>query len=157
MGDGPVRRASVEDAVIVAQLLHDFNTEFDIPTPGPGALESRLRELLAEDGTFALLAGDPPCGLALVTLRTNVWYRGPVALLDELYVAPTQRDKGLGTAMMDGLADECVRRGVELVEVNVDEGDLDALRFYGRHGFALAQPDSGERAFYLSRELPASG
>jgi GNAT superfamily N-acetyltransferase len=157
MGDGPVRRASVEDAAIVAQLLHDFNTEFDTPTPGPGALESRLRELLAEDGTFALLAGDPPCGLALVTLRTNVWYRGPVALLDELYVAPAQRDKGLGTAMMAGLADECVRRGVELVEVNVDEGDLDALRFYGRHGFALAQPDTGERAFYLSRELPASG
>jgi hypothetical protein len=33
-----VRRAGVDDADNVARLLHDFNVEFDEPTPGPPAL-----------------------------------------------------------------------------------------------------------------------
>lgn len=152
MNEPSVRRAAVDDAAIVARLLDDFNTEYDTPTPGVSAIQSRLRTLLAEDATFALLAGDPPCAVALVTLRPNVWFSGPVALLDELYVAPAQRGQGLGSALVSLLRTECRSRGVALIEVNVDEGDVDALRFYDRHGFVLVQPDTGERAFYLSLE-----
>jgi hypothetical protein len=47
----------------------------------------------------------------------------------------------------------CRERGVELIEINVDEGDVDAQRFYERHGFSAAQADSTERAFYYSQEL----
>ena len=43
---------------------------------------------------------------------------------------------------------------VELIEINVDEGDVDARRFYERHRFAATDPDSGERALYHFRELP---
>lgn len=155
MDDATVRRATIEDAGTVARLLHDFNTEFDTETPGADSIERRLRALLLEDSTFALLAGDPPCAVALVTLRPNVWYEGPVALLDELYVAPPQRGGGLGSALIGRLVSECRQRGVELVEVNVDESDVDAQRFYGRHGFALVDPGTGERTFYFSRELDA--
>ncbi len=115
-----------------------------------------MRSLLASETTFALLGGDPACAVALVTLRPNVWYDGPVALLDELYVAPARRGHGLGGRMIDLLVRECRVRAVELIEVNVDEGDVDALRFYDRHGLRLVQPDTGERAFYVSRELDAS-
>lgn len=154
--EGSVRLAGVDDAAIVAQLLHDFNTEYDTPTPGVAAIAARLRSLLAGGTTFALLGGDPPCAVALVTLRTNVWYDGPVALLDELYVAPDQRGRGLGGRLIDLLVRECRARKVALIEVNVDEGDVDALRFYDRHGLRLIQPDTGERAFYVSRELDAA-
>ena len=156
MSDGSVRRATVEDALVVARLLHDFNTEFDTPTPGVEAIDRRLRALLAEDATFALLAGSPPCAVALVTLRPNVWYPGPVALLDELYVAPAQRGGGLGSAIMTLLVAECRRRKVGLIEVNVDESDVDAQRFYARHGFDLRDPETGERAFYFSLALDGS-
>ena len=67
------RRATPADAPVVAHLLHDFNTEFDAASPGIEVLALRLRKLLASPTTFALLAGDPAVGVALVTLRTNVW------------------------------------------------------------------------------------
>ena len=38
-------------------------------------------------------------------------------------------------------------------EINVDAGDVDAQRFYERHGFSGTDPDTGERAFYYSLEL----
>ncbi|MCH6230703.1 GNAT family N-acetyltransferase [Microbacterium sp. CFH 31415] len=149
------RLATVDDAETVARLLHDFNTEFDTESPGPATLAPRLRTLLAGTATFAVLGGNGPDGVALVTLRTNVWFDGPVALLDELYVAAALRGRGIGSEMIALVAGECAARGVELLEVNVDEGDVDALRFYGRHDFELVQPETGERAFYLSRTLGA--
>ncbi|WP_022891606.1 GNAT family N-acetyltransferase [Agromyces subbeticus] len=147
------RRATPDDAEVVAQLLHDFNTEFDTPTPGTAVLTERLHSLLAESDTIAYLAGEPAVGVALVTLRSNVWYDGPVALLDELYVAPDQRGHGLGTAMINLLFADAEALGVSAIEINVDSEDVDAQRFYERHGFSGVNPDTGERAFSYSLEL----
>lgn len=150
---GQPRLATAADAAELARLLHDFNTEFDIPTPGVEWLTARLRELLAGDDTIAILAGDPAVALALVTLRPNVWYAGRVALLDEMYVAPELRGQGIGSAVIELMLASVRERGAELVEINVDEGDVDAQRFYERHGFSPTEPDTGERAFYFFREL----
>ena len=150
------RLASPDDAAEVARLLHDFNVEFDTPSPGAAVLAPRLQTLLAGAETFAVLAGDPSVAVALVTLRPNVWYDGPVALLDELYVVPHRRGGGIGASVLQLVVDTAARRGVELVEINVDEGDLDAQRFYRREGFTEIEPDSGERAFYFLRELGPS-
>ena len=147
------RRAGPGDAEVVAHLLHDFNTEFDTPTPGAAILTSRLQSLLAEPSTIAYLAGEPAAGVALVTLRSNVWYDGPVALLDELYVAPDRRGHGLGTAMIQLLIADAKENGISAIEINVDAEDVDAQRFYDRHGFNGVNPDTGERAFYYSLEL----
>lgn len=147
------RLATPDDAAEVARLLHDFNVEFDTPSPGAVVLEGRLRRLLAGDEVFALLAGRPAVAVALVTLRPNVWYGGRVALLDELYVVPRLRDQGIGSAVMGLLMSTCRRRGVDLVEINVDEGDTDTQRFYKRHGFRMSEEGSDERAFYFFQEL----
>lgn len=149
-----VRLAIPDDADEIAGLLHDFNTEFTTPSPGPEVLAPRLRRLLAGEVTVALLAGEPAVGFALVTLRPNVWYDGLVALLDELYVVPQLRGQGIGSAIIEELLVVAQDRGVDLIEINVDEGDVDAQRFYSRHGFANTEtPESKERAFYYWREL----
>ena len=155
VGSAPsiARRAGPEDAETVARLLHDFNTEFETPTPGVEVLTARLRSLLAEPSTIAYLAGEPATGVALVTLRSNVWYDRPVALLDELYVAPRDRGRGLGSAMIRLLLADAEASGVSAIEINVDAGDVDAQRFYERHGFSGVDPDTGERAYYYSLEL----
>ncbi len=150
---GRSRLAKVQDAKVVAGLLHDFNVEFDTPTPGVEVLTSRLRWLLAGEQTFAIIAGSPAVAVALATLRPNVWYRGPVTLLDELYVVPDLRGGGIGSEIIDLLWAVARERSVSLIEIGIDEGDLDARRFYERHGFAATEPGSDERALYYVREL----
>ena len=145
--------ATVADAEEIARLLDDFNAEFETPSPGVEVLAARLRVLLHGSETLAILAGTPPVAVALVTLRPNVWYAGPVALLDELYVVPALRGQGIGSAVIDQLISTCRVRGVDMVEINVDEGDVDAQRFYERHGFSSTEPGSSERAFYYYQEL----
>ncbi len=150
---GDVHLATTDDAGVVARLLHDFNTEFDTPSPGTEVLAARLGSLLESATTFAVLAGTPAVAVALVTLRSNVWCDGPVALLDELYVVPDRRDQGIGSAVIDKLLSTAQALGVGVIEINVDEGDIDAQRFYARHGFSATDPATKERAFYFFREL----
>ena len=147
------RRATVGDAPAIARLLDDFNTEFGEPSPGAEVLEARLRVLLGGDRTFALVSGAPAIAVGLVTLRPNVWYAGQVALLDELYVVPDRRGEGIGSALVTLLLSTARAMSVDLIEINVDEGDLDAQRFYERHGFRQVAPESTERAFYWWQEL----
>lgn len=148
-----VRRAQPEDAVTVASLLDAFNREYATPTPGVPVLTSRLASLLTGQETIALLCGDPPVGVALLTLRPNVWYAGPVALLDELYVVPERRGQGIGSQLL-GAAEDIVReRGAEALEINVDGEDTGARRFYERHGYSNSEPGKDEQLLYYYREL----
>ncbi|HEY3088464.1 MAG TPA: GNAT family N-acetyltransferase [Jatrophihabitantaceae bacterium] len=147
------RVAEVAEARAVAELLDAFNREFGTPTPGPDVLTSRLWTLLAGEAVVAFVSGDPAVAVALVTLRPNVWYDGSVALLDELYVAPALRGRGIGSALLALVEATARQRGAELLEVNVDGEDTDARRFYERHGYTNTEPGQHEPMLYYYREL----
>jgi GNAT superfamily N-acetyltransferase len=147
------RVADVSESVTVAHLLDAFNREFNAPTPGPAVLTARLVRLLPGGDVVALLAGRPAGAVALMTLRPNVWYDGRVALLDELYVAPPQRNGGIGSALLAAAEAEAIRRGAQLMEINVDGEDVDARRFYERHGYANREPGQDEAQLYYYRDL----
>ena len=129
-----VRRAGVADARVVAQLLHDFNREFDEPTPSVDELADRISHLLGGD-TVVLLAGDGPDGLAVLRFRDAIWSSGLECYLAELYVTPARRGRGLGRALMETALREARDRGADRMEIGVDEPDTAARRLYESLGF----------------------
>ncbi len=138
-----VRVATVADAGTLARLLFDFNTEFEAETDSESEFVGRFERLLADDGAvLALLSEDGPeaNGFALVTLRPVIWFDGPVATLDELYVAPALRARGLGGELLSEARRLLAERGCPEMHVNVDEVDVDTCRFYERHGFVNIEP-----------------
>jgi GNAT superfamily N-acetyltransferase len=153
MSDRSPRLATPTDAVIVARLLDAFNREFHAPTPGPEVLAARLRQLLADTQVIAFLAGDPAVGVALLTLRPNVWFEGPVGLLDELYVAPEARGRGIGSALLAAVESITHERGGRLVEIAVDGADTDTRRFYERHGYTDTEAGQDQPSFYYHRAI----
>ena len=138
---------------MAAKMLHDFNVEFATPTPGPDVLAGRLRALIPRDDVLVLLAGDPPAGIALLTFRPSVWDAGPVALLEELYVRPDLRGRGIGHTVLERAMAIARGRGSQTFEINVDEDDTDARRFYEVHGFSNTEPGRTDRLLYYFREL----
>ncbi len=146
---GPLRFASPEDAATLAALLREFNAEYNSPTPPAAVLEERYRSHLAGDAFWAVLTGTPPHAFATVSLRPSVYHPGPVALIEDLYVRPAQRGHGIGAQIMTAIQERARADGCGALEVQVDEPDVDAMRFYERHGFALREPLTQDRALLM--------
>lgn len=155
MGDVTVRLAGLADADSVGQLLRDFNEEFDTHGPTAAEFTGRFNTLLARDDVVVVLADDNgrDVGFALLTLRPTPYYDGSLSQLEELYVVPELRDRGIGSRIL-GAAIETVRAkgGVEM-HINVDEIDEDARRFYEHHGFSNIEAGSNHRMLFYLQEL----
>jgi ribosomal protein S18 acetylase RimI-like enzyme len=149
-----IRRATDAHAEVIARLLHDFNIEFDDPTPGPERLARRMRELLAGGATAVLLGGDGPDGLAVLRFRPAIWDEALECYLAELYVAPARRGHGLGRALMHAAMDLARAEGANYMDLGTSEADVVARALYESLGFSNREgkPD-GPINFYYERQL----
>jgi len=149
-----VRRATAADAPAIGRLLHDFNTEYDDPTPGPDPLAERMLELLAGHDTAVLLGGDGPDGLAVLRFRPAIWSQALECYLAELYVAPARRGHGLGRALMNAAMALARQEGADYMDLGTSEADVVARGLYESLGFSNREgkPDGPVNYFY-EREL----
>jgi ribosomal protein S18 acetylase RimI-like enzyme len=149
-----VRIGQPADAEIIGQLLHDFNTEFDDPTPGPAQLAERVRQLLAEGQTTVLLGGPGPDGLAVLRFRPAIWTEALECYLAELYVVPDRRGRGFGRALMQAAIELARRQGADYMDLGTSEVDVAARALYESLGFSNREgkPD-GPLNYFYEREL----
>jgi len=145
-----IRRASAEDASTVAQLLHDFNSEYENYSPGVPVLTERLAELLAAEAILVLLAGTPPAGFALLRLRPSLWAKAEDAYLEELYVVPDRRREGIGGALLDTAMKVAREMGANHFELTTGENDTEARALYGSRNLTNREgaPDGPSMLYY---------
>ena len=150
----PIRRADPRDDADIARLLHDFNTEFSDFTPGVAALTRHARELLEAGEMTVLLGGDGPDGLAVIRFRRSLWTGQPEAHLQELYVAPARRGRGIGRALLEATLDAAREAGATWIDLGTSVADTAARALYESCGFTNleSQPDGPSMLFY-EREL----
>jgi ribosomal protein S18 acetylase RimI-like enzyme len=121
------------------------------------ALEPMVRAYYAEDGLelderrqgaalSALLAGDPLClawliqlagetiGYVVVTVGFSVESGGRDGFIDELYVAPAMRGRGVGARVLALVEHQARARGLGRLLLEVAHGSP-ALNLYRRAGF----------------------
>jgi ribosomal protein S18 acetylase RimI-like enzyme len=152
--DLSARLAEPADAESMGRLLHDFNSEFDEPTPGADRLAARIGDLLEEGQTAVLLGGVGPDGLAVLRFRPAIWSDALECYLAELYVAPPLRGRGLGRALMDAAIEYARSRGADHMDLGTGEQDVAARALYESLGFSNREgkPDGPVNYFY-EREL----
>jgi GNAT superfamily N-acetyltransferase len=148
--ESEVRRAGIEDAEEVAGLLHDFNSEYGEPTPPLRVLAERLRGLLADDSFVALLAGRPALGVAVLRLRPALWSSGADAYLEELYVVPRRRRRGIGRRLLESAMATARGAGADHFELTTAEADIAARSLYESFGMTNREggPDGPPMLYY---------
>jgi len=153
-GELDLRRAEPGDAPAVARLLHDFNAEFDEPTPGVEVLSERVRELIARGTIVVLLAGEGPAGLAQFRFLRSVWSSGLDVYLEELYVIPERRGKGIGRALLEATMATAREGGATRIDLNTGETDTAARALYESLGFTNREGgEDGPSMLYYERDL----
>jgi GNAT superfamily N-acetyltransferase len=117
--------------------------------PVPEDFADRLRKAV-ETGDVEVLAvrtEDQLLGVALLAYRLNVSAGGLFASVEDLYVRPEARRRGVGRALLQAADERFQERGISYVEAQVEEKEAEV--FYAALGY---EPQTGVRV--LSRSLP---
>jgi GNAT superfamily N-acetyltransferase len=122
-GEAPLVLALVKELAVYERLEHDVEaTEADIDAALFGA----------RPNTFCDIAewGDEPVGFALWFLNFST-FRGRNGLyLEDVFVRPSHRGRGIGGAILRRLAQKCVDNHWARLEWAVLDWNAPAIRFY---------------------------
>ena len=126
-----IREATPADAPAVLALVREL-AEFERLSHEVVGDEAMLRDALAAGHSAALLAEEDgvPIGLALYFHNFSTFLARRGLYLEDLYVKPASRKRGLGRALLRRLAQIAVERGCGRFEWAVLDWNLDAMRFY---------------------------
>lgn len=131
-----VRRAGVADVSSLIELMRDFYAESGYPLDGRWA-GSAFARLIGEPGLGCVwVAGQeqPPVGYAVLTLRYTMEHGALSGYVDDLFVRPECRRRGVARALLSELIAECKGRGCKAVYVEVGEQNAPAMRLYRQLG-----------------------
>lgn len=78
---------------------------------------------------------DRVVGVAYVATILSIEHCGPVVWLEELYVTPDCRHRGIGSALMTAVLKRSQETGSVAIDLEVDAGHSRAISLYQRFGF----------------------
>ncbi|HXH78947.1 GNAT family N-acetyltransferase [Nocardioides sp.] len=152
-----VTGGSADGIADAAQLLHDFNVEYDEPSPPPHELAARLTELIDGDHVTVLLARATETaaavGVALMRVQPSVWSAAYEAYLAELYVVASERGRGYGRELITQAIRVARERGADYAFLVTSEEDQLAQRLYEAAGFRRTEGEGGPLMLAYELEL----
>lgn len=147
-----IRPAAASDVPALVELMTAFYAEASFPLP-VGPATNAFQTLLANPqlGSVWLAESDRKAvGHAVLTLSYSMEYGGLRGFVDDLYVRPQARGRGLGLALLDAVRSTCAERGVRALHVEVGPDNATARRLYARAGYT----DSGHLLLSLPLAAP---
>ncbi len=131
-------------------LVEAFHAEADIAS-SPEMRAAGVAPLL--DGVphgCAYLIGPPraPIGYIVICFGWSVEFGGLDAIVDELYIRPGVRGRGIATEALIALPNALSGAGLRAIHLEVDKDNAAAIKLYRRAGFAPR-----EKYMFMSRPL----
>jgi GNAT superfamily N-acetyltransferase len=88
-------------------------------------------------------------GVLVLAYRLNVSASAHFASIEDLYVRPEARHRGIGRALLEAVNERCTQRSISYVEVQVEDERAEAL--YATLGY---EPEPGVRLLSQSLAIP---
>lgn len=142
--------AKPTDLAALLPLVAAFHNETGIARTDDQRARALIPLLRGEPYGAVYLVGPAkaPVGYVVITFGWSVEFGGLDAFIDELYIRPAVRRRGMGGDVLTALPNALSRAGVTAVHLEVDRENHVAQRLYARAGF---QPRN--RYMLMSRRL----
>lgn len=142
-----IRPANPTDVADILSLMRDFAV-YEKLLDNFQITEEKLAFALFGDGSFvnSLIAEDDGRICAYSIFYPNfATFRGQLGMyLEDIYISPEFRGRGIGEAMLREIASIAAGRGFERIDFQVLDWNRSAIDFYEKLG---ALPDDTERHF----------
>ena len=134
-----VRAASTADVSALCGLVREYWEHEALSNFEEARIAGLLKAALASGGGvhawLALNVEKQPVGYLLVVTQFSLEYGGLAAEIDEFYLVPQARGRGLGMALLTAAETSLQERGVRCLQLQLSTDNLSARELYRRHGF----------------------
>ena len=133
-----MRCATAGDLPLLVTLMEEMYAELGTPMERSSA-ERGFAELIADPrlGRAYLLEADSEvAGYVVLTLGFTLQFGGRDAFIDDLFIRPAFRDRGIGGATLELLRAEAQAMGARAMHLLVLHTNPRAEALYRRHGFS---------------------
>lgn len=126
-----------EDAPLLAPLIAALATEEGAEPAEIDQIAMIVSALLESGVSDFLLAEieDRPVGCMQIAYRLSTWEAAPFAYLEDFYLAPEARGKGIGTKLLDYALQRANAQGCDSIQLDVRTANTPARRLYERFAF----------------------
>jgi GNAT superfamily N-acetyltransferase len=150
-----IRPAVRADVPLIRRLIEAL-AEYERLRPACMATDALLERFLFGERPYAEVAiaevGGEPAGFALFFHNFSTFLARPGIYLEDLFVEPAFRGRGIGTALLRHLAQLAVARDCGRLEWSVLDWNEDAIRIYRRLG---AEPQDEWTVYRVSGDALA--
>lgn len=133
-----VRPAEPGDLAVVHRLVAALATHEGADPPHPVAFARTFERSLAPGSAFRFLVADSGgrvVGACSVHDRFSTWQGAPVVDVQDVYVVPEERRRGVASALLAAAEAHATRLGAARVELQVLAGNAHAHALYRRDGY----------------------
>ncbi len=152
--------AGPEEAEEVARLIVGFRDHMGKDWPSGNAMLAGVERLMEAHAAVYLLASadldSPPAGVCQLRFRHSLWTAAPDCWLEDLFVEPGARRRGVADALVRLALKLAAERGARRVELDTSESNTAARALYERHGFSEFSKDGESRDLFLGVKVPDS-
>jgi len=138
--DFSLTRAELSHLPEVVAMAEAFHAEDGHPLKksSPAAIRALLEG--SPLGRISLLkVGKETAGYCAECFTMSLEFGGVVTIVDDLYVKPAFRARGLGSAVLKVIEEDARARGSVQLFLEVELANPRARRLYERHGFAVRE------------------
>jgi GNAT superfamily N-acetyltransferase len=133
-----VQPVAASEFADVLGLVEEYWRFEDLAGYEPARISRQLERLLGDPALGSLWlarAGGRPAGYLLAVYVFSLEHFGLTAEIDEFFVLPSQRGRGLGRALLDAAEAEFNRRGCTNVSLQLGRGNDEGRAFYRARGY----------------------
>lgn len=131
-----IRRATIDDLPVAARLFDGYRQFYEAP-PDLALAERFLRERLNQGDAAIFLAFDGETGVGFMQLYPSfsslsarrIW------ILNDLYVLPEARKKGVGRRLLDAARDHARATGAKRLVLSTAHTNVAAQKLYEDYGY----------------------
>jgi ribosomal protein S18 acetylase RimI-like enzyme len=139
------RNATLDDIPILVDMMQEFyaGANYQLDRNWAAASFSALLQDDSLGAAWLIFHDSKPAGYVVLTIKFSMEYGGLAAFIDDLFIRQTYHRRGLGRAALRTLFDECKRRKVLAVHVEVGHDNVAAKALY--HSYGLEPYNDGRQ------------